>query len=76
MIILFIRLLLRSENIRTEENDNNLTYTKTPNSHLSISDPEIFIPIIIASIILIIVFIAIIICFRKRCPSCLPCLLC
>ena len=69
---MFIGLLMIIEIIKLEEHPDNSTYTKNPDRSISISDPEIFIPIIIVSIILIVI----IICFRKCCPSCLPCLLC
>lgn len=58
------------------EDENNSTNTKTPNRDISISDPEIFIPIIVASILLIIILVIIIICLSKHCSSCVPCLLC
>lgn len=58
------------------EGENNSTNTKTPKRDISIADPEIFIPIIVASILLIIILVAIIICLKKHCPSCIPCLLC
>lgn len=73
---MLIGLLMIIEIIKLEEHPDNSTYTKNPDRSISISDPEIFIPIIIASIVLIVILIIIIICFRKRCPSCLPCLLC
>ena len=73
---MLISLLMIIEIIKLEEHFNNSTYTKNPDHNVLIYDPEIFIPIIIASIVLIVMLIVIIICFRKRCPSCLPCLLC
>lgn len=69
---MLIGLLMIIEVIKLEEHPDNSTYTKNPDRSISISDPEIFIPIIIVSILLIVI----IICFRKCCPSCLPCLLC
>ena len=69
-------LLMIIETIKLEEHVDNSTYAKKSVRGVSISDPEIFIPIIIASILLIVILVVIIICFRKRCPSCLPCLLC
>lgn len=79
MIVLLMFIILGIEKVQINENyedKNNSTNTKTPNRDISLSDPEIFIPIIVASILLIIILVAIIICLKKHCPSCIPYLLC
>lgn len=73
IILLFI--VLETKNIKIG-NTNNLTNTKLPDHNLSASNSISFIPIILASIILVVILVVIFICFRKRCPSCMPCLLC
>ena len=50
--------------------------TPAPEHELSIKDPEIYVPIILAAAALVAALVGIIICFKKYCPSCLPCLLC
>ena len=74
-IILGIEKIPTDENYECENSSTN-TETKNPNHDISISNPKIFIPIIAASILLIIILVTIIICLRKHCPSCMPCLLC
>ena len=48
----------------------------SPERQFSIKDPEIYVPIILAAAALVAALVGLIICFKKHCPSCLPCLLC
>lgn len=61
-----------------ENNTQSFDYTEnTPtDKEYTIRDPEIYIPLIIAGVLLISILIGTIICFKKYCPACLPCVLC
>ena len=76
MIILLFIAISEMKYIIDMEVMDEPTNTQTPNNNLTISNPKVFIPITIALIVLIVMIIVIIVCFRKNCPSCLPCLLC
>ena len=65
-----------------DDNIENITqsfdYTEIAptDKEFTIRDPEIYIPLIIAGVLLISILIGTIICFKKYCPACLPCVLC
>lgn len=61
-----------------EDNTQSFDYTETAptDKEYTIKDPEIYIPLIIAGVLLISILIGTIICFKKYCPTCLPCVLC
>ena len=71
-------------NVDVDVNDNieditqSFDYTETAptDKEYTIKDPEIYIPLIIAGVLLISILIGTIICFKKYCPTCLPCVLC
>lgn len=72
-----------SDNIDVDIEDNStqsFDYTDNENpptdKEYTIRDPEIYIPLIIAGVLLISILIGTIICFKKYCPACLPCVLC
>lgn len=54
---------------------NSFDVTDEPDS-FSIHDPEIYIPLAFAAAGVIAIIVAIIIAFRKSCPSCIPCVFC
>ena len=62
----------------TEDITQTFDYTETAptDKKYTIKDPEIYIPLIIAGVLLISILIGTIICFKKYCPACLPCVLC
>ena len=62
----------------TEDSTRSFDYTETvpTDKEYTIKDPEIYIPLIIACVLLISILIGTIICFKKYCPACLPCVLC
>lgn len=68
--------------IDIDDNIENITqsfdYTEIAptDKEFTIRDPEIYIPLIIAGVLLISILIGTIICFKKYCPACLPCVLC
>ena len=68
--------------IDVDDNIENITqsfdYTEIAptDKEFTIRDPEIYIPLIIAGVLLISILIGTIICFKKYCPACLPCVLC
>ena len=61
-----------------DDNTQSFDYTETTptDKEFTIRDPEIYIPLIIAGVLLISILIGTIICFKKYCPACLPCVLC
>lgn len=48
----------------------------TDDSSLSLRDPKVFIPLIIAFGALIAIIVAIVSCFKKHCATCIPYALC
>lgn len=54
----------------------SVTNTVTNVNYFHWSDYGIAIPIIIGFIIVGILFAVIFICIKKRCPSCIPCIIC
>ena len=56
------------------------TFTDQPNiteePSLSLRDPKVFIPLIIAFGAMIAIIVAIVSCFKKHCVSCIPYALC
>ena len=65
-------------NNNIEDITQSFDYTETApiDKEYTIKDPEIYIPLIIAGVLLISILIGTIICFKKYCPTCLPCVLC